>query len=1063
MLNIESLSRECALRLVVVATLSVALCCAPRASSAARTHGGFYTEEKTSNVLRNVAKFSWARKQRDVATSNAAIWLKKSDEELWNLVPGQALPRTIDVTWDYNHPEKPRIGCLVCGEKIFTYGNYPYNPDFWKAPWKLKCPSCGTVFPTNDFGKYYRSGIDEHGLFNPAKADRSLLFNAKHPDPKDPLHMFGVDDGYGYVDANGRAHKFIGYYTWKLWNQICNGVSALADAYIYTGNKAYARKAAILLDRIADVYPDMDWKPYADRGWYHSDGGTHLGKIGGRIWETNILSNFARDYDKILGGTNDNPELSTFLKKKGARFKLPRPKGTRDLFVENVDTGILRCGAAGVKTGQIAGNDGMKQDAIVACAVALDTMPESKEWIDWAFDANGGELPTIIIGGFDRDGTGEEGAPNYSLLWVDKLLAIGERLDGYPRGGHNLFAEFPQLRQSFTAGWRMLVLGMTTPNIGDSGATGLIDKMQCKPQFIAKGFKFLRDPEIARAAYEANGNSAKDLLLDVFANDPLALNRELEAVAKGASTKNELRVGTSGSINMAGFGLAKLEFGRAKTGSAIWCYYGRNGGHGHHDNLNFSIYGFGVDLAPDLGYPEFATPAWPNRIGWTANTLSHNTVVVDSRPQAEVWDGQPRFFESMEGFGAFEIASNRVYPKTEEYARTMMLVEAPGSDVKIQPHRTQRRRGRIQAAQPKPAAAGEEQNAYALDIFRIRGGEDHVFSFHGPPGKVLAEGLKLEAQTSGTYAGEQVAFADHGETIPLGYPYLYDVERDRHPSSNFVLDWATEPGYRGVTGRDNIHLRYHSLSPCDDIALADGDPPQNKPFNPRRIRYALLHRSTSQPRSNESSAPLASTFVSLLEPYRAQPFIKSATRLLTDPADDQNVAVCVELNDGTVDYLLSTPSKQPVRVPDPDITFCARSGFLRTHQGKVLDAKMICGSRLDFGKVHLSGRPAIEGTVASMEKDLKKPASVIVKGDLPTTTSLAGQQIIFANDGKRNACYTIESVEPAGDASENLHKITCIPGSFVRQFRERHDYSKGLVYEFDEGTTFTIPHSVSLK
>lgn len=976
----------------------------------ARTHGGRFTEERLQNAWQNVAQYKWARQQRDKATAAAKAWLSKSDEQLWRLIPGQSLPRTIDVTWDYNHPEKPRLGCLNCRDKIFNHGNYPYKPDIWKAPWKLKCPSCGEVFPKNDFAKYYQSGINEQGLFDPAKADRALLYNKEHPDPNDPLHKFGVDDGYGYVDEAGRAHKFIGYYTWKMWNEICAGVSALSDAYVYTGNKECARKAAIMLDRIADVYPEMDWNAYGKLGWYHSDGGSRKGKIGGRIWETWILANFARDYDRILGGTNDNEKLFRFLESKAREFKFPTEKGTRDAFVQNVDDGILRVGAAGVKSGQILGNDGMRQHAIINCAIALDSTTETKEWIDWVFSERGGELPEILMGGLDRDGTGNEGAPNYSLLWIDKVLAIGELLRDYPKAGRNLYEEFPRLRASFTAGWRMLSLGLTTPNIGDSGATGLITKTQCDAQFIARGYRAYRDPEIARSAYEANGNSAKDLLVDIFSADPYALNRELEKAAKTVKPR------ATGSANMTGFGLAKLEFGKGKTGNGLWCYYGRNGGHGHRDQLNFSLLSRGVDLTPDHGYPEFATPAWPNRVGWTATTLSHNTVVVDKTPQAVSWDGQPRFFKSLDGFGAFELASKNSYPQTEEYARTMMFVEAP------------------------------KGNAYALDIFRVRGGNDHVLSFHGPPGPVTAPGLNLEKQTTGTYAGEDISFGEAGTSIPLGYAYLYNVERDVQPPNAFTLDWKAEPGYRGVTKKDDLHLRWHVLSQANDIALADGDPPQNKEYNPRRMRYALLHRAGEN---------VESTYVSLLEPYKAKPFIKSVTRLKTA---DEVAAVRVELLDGTVDYLLSSPTEDEVRV-EPGISFAARAAFLRVKKGKVINAKMIDGSRLEYQSVKLRGTPSYTGTVVEMEKDPRKPASVLVQSDIPSTATLTGEHIIFANDGERNACYRISSVAAEGNTS----KISCGPVSFVRGFIDRRDYSKGYVYEFDEGTSFTIPTHVEWK
>ena len=90
------------------------------------------------------------------------------------------------------------------------------------------------------------------------------LFNAEHPDPADPLHRFGVDDGEGYVEGQNRW-RFIGaYLVYGQWKQaVLGGIKALADAYIVTGEPVYARKAAILLDRVADLYPGFDYKTQA--------------------------------------------------------------------------------------------------------------------------------------------------------------------------------------------------------------------------------------------------------------------------------------------------------------------------------------------------------------------------------------------------------------------------------------------------------------------------------------------------------------------------------------------------------------------------------------------------------------------------------------------------------------------------------------------------------------------------------------------------------------------------------------------------------------------------------
>ena len=67
---------------------------------------------------------------------------------LFDLPASQQVPRTFGVTMPQT------IGCLACGRRVMEYGNYPYLFDIVRDRWKITCPSCGTVFPTNDFGAY---------------------------------------------------------------------------------------------------------------------------------------------------------------------------------------------------------------------------------------------------------------------------------------------------------------------------------------------------------------------------------------------------------------------------------------------------------------------------------------------------------------------------------------------------------------------------------------------------------------------------------------------------------------------------------------------------------------------------------------------------------------------------------------------------------------------------------------------------------------------------------------------------------------------------------------------
>src|SRR5690606_41959105 len=109
---------------------------------------------------------------RDSLVASAQPWMELSDDELWELMFGNTIPRAWQVLSDGD--------CPACKKPVRMYA---WVPDALNEPWKMRCPHCDQRFPTNDFAKFYRSGLDEHHVFDPERADRSLLFNTEHPDP----------------------------------------------------------------------------------------------------------------------------------------------------------------------------------------------------------------------------------------------------------------------------------------------------------------------------------------------------------------------------------------------------------------------------------------------------------------------------------------------------------------------------------------------------------------------------------------------------------------------------------------------------------------------------------------------------------------------------------------------------------------------------------------------------------------------------------------------------------------------------------------------------------------
>ena len=233
------------------------------------------TAQMRANALANVDRYEWAADQQQAAIRAAQPYVEMSDEALWRMVPSQWVPRNCGIH------NGTGVGCPNCGKEILNvrepqmYMRYAY--DRAEHPWKLKCKNCGTLFPSNDYGAFHRSGLDDRGEFDPERADKGLLHNPEHPDPNDPDHMLWVDDGYGLA-YSGETLTIIAHYTYSLWRECINATRALAHAWTVTGDPIYAHKAGVLLSRFADIYPNIDYQGFvAANGWGISDGGSKKG------------------------------------------------------------------------------------------------------------------------------------------------------------------------------------------------------------------------------------------------------------------------------------------------------------------------------------------------------------------------------------------------------------------------------------------------------------------------------------------------------------------------------------------------------------------------------------------------------------------------------------------------------------------------------------------------------------------------------------------------------------------------------------------------------------------
>jgi hypothetical protein len=467
------------------------------------------------------------------------------------------------------------------------------------------------------------------------------------------------------------------------------------------------------------------------------------------------------------------------------------------------------------------------------------------------------------------------------------------------------------------------------------------------------------------------------------------------------------------------------------TQRGLWVYYGRNTGHGHKDTLNLGLHMYGMDLAPDLGYPD-VTGNDPKRIEWTSNTIAHNTVVVNREKQRNQVVGIPHHFDGDGQVQLFDVEAPLVYPDADVYRRTVSLIRV------------------------------DDEYSYAADFFRVEGGSSHHYSFHSGDGTVSAEGLALVPQKNsagqyvGTYAGADIPYAatQQGWYTGTGFHYLQNVDRAAQPQAPFSVDWKVNDTFSVHEQDPDVHLRLTMLNDVDEVALADGEPPQNNARSPEAVRYMIAARTGEN---------LKSTFTSIIEPYKGERRIESIQLASVqnggvEVADESVRAVKVQLKNGRTDYIMYSLDPNTVYTIDGRIAFKGFFGVYSELDGEPVYAYVTDGTRI--GKIgeelidRQTGR--LEGTVESFSREMSVENEIVVRMDVQgiAPEQLAGKVVYVETDGVRNGAYRIESVEALGN---DRYRLDIGNMTLIRAYADPNDFSAGYLYDIAAGAAFYIP------
>ncbi|MFC6800060.1 hypothetical protein [Haladaptatus sp. DYSN1] len=527
-----------------------------------------------------------------------------------------------------------------------------------------------------------------------------------------------------------------------------------------------------------------------------------------------------------------------------------------------------------------------------------------------------------------------------------------------------------------------------------------------------------------------------------------------------ASSNYKMGVITCRFLNEAAVRERELKEERGNTQRSFSLTYGRttDGGSGihrtHRDMLSVGVHAYGLDLAPDLGYPERTErwpepsspderPQWPQRIHWTENTASNNTVVVDGEPQEDGATGFPRHFVETKRVSLIDVSAPTVYPGVNSYRRVTAMVNV------------------------------DESNSYAVDFFHVSGGDEHVWSFHGPAGEVEANGVTLSAQQSGTYAGPAIDAPGRGETTAYdeqagdGFNYLSNVERTANPPEQLSFDWHARDtwGVTAETEETDIHLRTTLLGKVAEVALADGPTPL-LPGNPPTLRYGLAKRTGTD---------LESVFTSIVEPYRESRYITDISAVPVELAEDGATeektqsharAMKVVLKSGRADYVVFTGDPDSMYVVDGRIRVKAFFAHLSVKDGEAQGATVVDGTHLAMQSSETDG-PLVQrpygqrrGRVEGFTTDLAFQNKLVVKldGDISASELTGNWVYVTQSDGSEEAYEIRDATELGGSrVALDVGEQTFVDGT--TESAEATDYQ----YAVEEGAEVTIPLSWQWK
>ncbi len=828
-------------------------------------------------------------------------------------------------------PDRPFCRFCYCPN---CHAGYPGDTFTWTVdrPNEIKCVRCQTVYPNEKFPD------------DLAMVGKNLL-------GEEFIYRFQVDKTTG-IRIFLPAHLLMFRRNFAVQQS-----RALGLAYQATHKPAYARRSALILDRIAQVYPHYPVMEQWITTFYFAKSQKppypYAGGKWGRWAEDELPGGVPEAYDLVY----DSEEFDTLSRERGYDV---REKLERDFFKATFD--YEDTFGAVINAGNIA-------PISLMTAVAIGRVINEPHYVHWAYKW----LLEILMGGCFYDGMWHE-APSYHYQTINRVGSDFAALKGY------------------------------------SDPPGYVDKDD------GRHFENL-DPA-AEAPFIARALNAPSVL--DYPNGCSSTIHDTWPHERRSAPRHR-----TVSTICPGYGHASLGRGEGTGQLQAQLHFSGAYGHSHLDNLNLTLWAREREMLPDLGYNHTRLRCW------NSGTISHNLVAIDRQNQGSAKsDGALLAFVPDAGGLALAEADGRAAYRQikglESYRRLLVLIPVSAED------------------------------AYVVDLFRVKGGTVHDWLVHGDADEDTA------ATCNVALTPREGSMLEAGEK--------WDEPRDEQSSFNpygairQVQEGATTGpvtttfAYAGQPARA---VRVHALGGAATTVYLGKSPSARRTKNDSALAFNYWMPQLILRR--RGTAPLESLFAVVEEPYLGQPFLDSIQPLTLTPSDSACAALRVTHGD-TVDTIISTLDEPPypTRVTADGIRFRGRLGVARYCRGKLTAAWLFEGEQFagaDWSLTTPVGRYQGPITAAPRKADGQPHDGFVTSADLPLGATLHGCYVIVSHPDGITHGYEIDTVTREGD--KTLIVLTGDHGLKLDGDKTREVYFPRRTLA---GTgTFTISNMVSLR